>query len=627
MTENTIPNTIRSAVQASWERCQAYGVDPMQQHSPISLNEDTLKELIHTSNLYHASQPVLKDLHHQMKNTGHLITLSDDKGRIIHIEGENKIKHQAQNMNFTIGADWSEEAAGSNAIGTSLAAGQPIQIFSYEHYCEGVHPWICSAAPIVDPFSKKTLGIIDLTGPSEKAQPHSLMVVQYISKVIGTQLMKSVTERMGYLQSIYEKEKCKRNSGYVVIIDEMLNVAFGDENCFSDLKINNWNDFWRHEQMHSLKTSLLNSKYDDTDYEHECDIEALQLKVFIRGISLHNEQIGFVLFLERIQPRAFSVKNTSNNRMFREIIGNSQKINGLKEKMQVIAKTNVPVLVMGESGTGKELVAYALHQASGRADQPFIAMNCGAIPKELIASELFGYEGGTFTGSDIRGRIGKFEEAQGGTLFLDEIGEMPIDLQVHLLRVLQEKKIVRLGSSQPISINVRIVAATNRNIVEMMEIGEFRTDLFYRLNVVELQIPSLKERVKDIKPLCNYFIKEFAEAHEKSIPIIDDEVYHLFYEHDWPGNVRELMNALEYAILFHDEGVISINSLPHSIQKPNKEYTQKEIHILSPLQIEEKMKLQELIIETNGNLSEVARRCEIARTTLYRKIEKYDLKY
>lgn len=627
MTENTIPNTIRSAVQASWKRCKAYGVDPLQQHSPISLNEDDLKELIHTSNLYHASQPVLKDLHQQIKHTGHLITLSDDKGRIIHIEGEDKIKLQAQNMNFTIGADWSEEVAGSNAIGTSLAAKQPIQIFSYEHFCEGVHPWICSAAPIVDPYSKRILGIIDLTGPSDKAQPHSLMVVQYISNLIGTQLMKSATERMKYLQSIYEEEQRKRNSVHVVVLDEMLNVAFGDKNSFFDLQIDNWNDFWRHEQMLSLKASLLNSKYDDTHYEHERDIEALQLKIFIRSISFYNEQIGFILFIERIRPKTFSTTNISNDILFKDIIGMSPKIIELKEKMEVIAKTTVPALIMGESGTGKELVAYALHQASGREGQPFIAMNCGAIPNELIASELFGYEGGTFTGSNSSGRIGKFEEAEGGTLFLDEIGEMPVDLQVHLLRVLQEKEVVRLGSSKPIPVNTRIIAATNKNITTMMEQGEFRTDLYYRLNVVELLIPSLKERIEDIELLCHYFIEEFAEAHGKEVPTIEDEVYHLFYNYDWPGNVRELMNALEYAILFHDGGIISTNCLPNSIQRLNKKYTQQEREVLSPLQMKEKMKLQELIIETNGNLSEVARRCKIARTTLYRKIEKYHLKY
>src|SRR5699024_8774010 len=204
---------------------------------------------------------------------------------------------------------------------------------------------------------------------------------------------------------------------------------------------------------------------------------------------------------------------------------------------------------------------------------------------------------------------------------------MPVDLQVNLLRVLQEKEVVRLGSSKPIPVNARIIAATNRNITEMMEKGEFRIDLYYRLNVVELLIPSLKERVEDIEHLCHYFIKEFAEAHGKEVPIIEEEVYQLFYNYDWPGNVRELMNALEYAMLFHDEGIISTNCLPHSIQRLNRKYTQQGREILSPLQMEEKMKLQELIIETNGNLSEVARRCKIARTTLYRKIEKYHLTY
>ncbi len=627
MTENAIHNTVRSTVQESWKRCQDYGVDPLQKHSPITMDEDNLKELLHTSNLYHASQPIIKDLHDQIKNTGHLITLSDDKGRIIHLEGENKIKQQAQEMNFSVGSDWSEQAAGSNAIGTALASRQPLQIFSYEHYCEGVHPWICSAAPIKDPLSQKTLGVIDLTGPSELAQPHSLMVVQYISSLIEVQLYKSSSERVQYLQGRYDDVKRKYESIQTVVLDEMLNVVCGDSGCMSHLQIDQWEDFWSHGQMEQLKRSLFNSNLDHTRYEHEWEwkIPELQLKLFIQSIACNREQIGFMICFEKIPQ--YKPADPNSTSVFKGIVGESLEMNRMKEKVQVVAKTNVPVLITGESGTGKEIFSHAIHRASLRKDKPYIAINCGAIPDHLIASELFGYEAGTFTGGDPNGRIGKFEEANGGTLLLDEIGEMPVDLQVHLLRVLQEKEIVRLGASKPIPVDVRVVAATNQDISELIDQGKFRSDLYFRLNVVELRLPALKERIEDIRLLCDYFVKDLAKTYGKQVPIIDEAVYQSFYEYDWPGNIRELMNVLEYSVLFSYENNISVDVLPKSLWKFSKVRLEEGNPKLSPLELEEKMKLHELIMETNNNLSEVARRCQIARTTLYRKLDKYDLKY
>lgn len=627
MTEKAIPNTVRSTVKASWERCQDYGVDPLQKHSPVTMDEDCLKELLLTSNLYQASQPIIKDLHQQMQNTGHLITLSDDKGRIIHLEGENKIKQQAQEMNFSVGSDWSEQVAGSNAIGTALASQQPLQIFSYEHYCEGVHPWICSAAPIKDPYSKKTLGVIDLTGPSEIAQPHSLMVVQYISSLIEIQLSKTSLERVHYLQKRYDEVKQQYQTMQVVILDEMLNVVCGDADCMSYLQINQWSDFWTHEQMIQLKRSLFNSNLDNTRFEHEWEweMQELQLKLFIQSISCNREQIGFIICFEKLHPYKPSDPNSTS--VFKGIIGNSPEMIRMKEKVQVIAQTNVPVLITGESGTGKEIFSHAIHRASLRKDKPYIALNCGAIPDNLIASELFGYEAGTFTGGDPKGRIGKFEEANGGTLLLDEIGEMPVDLQVHLLRVLQEKEIVRLGSSQAIPVDVRVIAATNQNIRELIDKGKFRSDLYFRLNVVELRLPALKDRREDMKLLCEYFVKDLAKAHGKQMPTIDDQVYQLFHAYDWPGNIRELMNVLEYAVLFSQKHHISVDVLPNSLRWFGKDRLKNNHLKLSALELEEKMKLHELMEETNGNLSEVARRCHIARTTLYRKLDKYELKY
>lgn len=620
MSENSIPKTIRPAVYQSWKRCQDYNVDPLQKQAPVILSEDEINELINQSQLYHISQPIIERLYNQIQGTEHLITLSDENGRIIHLKGDNHIQNKAQEMNFIIGADWSEKVAGSNAIGTAIASNEPIQIFSFEHYCEGVHPWVCSAAPIKDPLTKKVLGVIDLTGPSEIAQSHSLSVVQSISSLIEQQLLKNSSRKLTTLQEKYEEVKRKHQFVNVIVLDEMLHVVRADEKCLSLLRINEWDRLWEHPEMKQLKRSLLdrNINLGTDELEWDWDIEELQVKIFIREVTLDSKRIGYCLCFEKLYQ--FNPSDPSSKSVFQGIIGNSKQMNQIIDKAKVVAKTDVPVLITGESGTGKEVLSFSVHQGSSRKDEPYISINCGAIPRDLIASELFGYEAGTFTGADPKGKKGKFEEANGGTLLLDEIGEMPLELQVNLLRVLQEKEIVRLGSSKPIPIDVRVIAATNKNLKESMEKGVFRSDLYFRLNVVELHLPPLRERAEDIPLLSQYFVKELAKTHGKQVPTIDHEVLTLFSKYHWPGNIRELMNVMEYAILF-SANKITLETLPKSI----KEFQEQEVHSLSVLELEEKKEIKRLLVESNGNLSEVARRCGIARTTLYRKIKKYNL--
>ena len=614
-------NSIRLEVLESWKRCQKFGVDPLQKQTPFTINEDKLMEEINQSKLYEVSKPIIKDLYKQIKGTSHLITLGDHEGKIIYLKGEYQTLDLAEQMNFVIGADWSEKAAGSNAIGTSLAVGKPIQILSSEHYCQGVHPWICSSAPIRDPRTKKILGIIDLTGPSTNAQPHSLSIVQNISTIIERQLLVNTYQIFEHLQNKYDEIKNKKTSAHVVILDEMLNVVHADAACLDLFNIKHWKDLWKNEQLNQLKISLL-SRHPE-EHEWEWDISFSQLKIFIRSIVLNTEHIGFVFCIEKLYQ--YHPSNPNNQIALKGIIGQSNAMKNVIQKVQVVADTNIPVLITGESGTGKEIFSHNIHLNSQRKNNPFIAINCGAIPGNLITSELFGYTRGAFTGGDPQGKKGKFEEANGGTLLLDEIGEMPLDLQVHLLRVLQEKEIVPIGSSKPIPIDVRIIAATNKNLEELISEGSFRSDLYYRLNVVELHLPPLHQRKEDIPLLCQFFARELAKNHRREVPTIDKKVITFFHKYSWPGNIRELMNVMEYAILFSENNHIKIESLPKSILEKHGNTIPYSEDRFTRLEKNEKEELLQLIRESNGNLSEVARRCKIARTTLYRKLKKYNL--
>ncbi|GAB6157392.1 sigma 54-interacting transcriptional regulator [Desulfotomaculum varum] len=309
---------------------------------------------------------------------------------------------------------------------------------------------------------------------------------------------------------------------------------------------------------------------------------------------------------------------------FRKLIGRSQAMQNLIAFGKKISTTDATVLLRGESGTGKELMARAIHQNSSRHMNPFIVVNCGAIPNNLFESELFGYEGGAFTGADRKGKPGMFELANGGTLFLDEVGEMSVEMQAKLLRVLQEGVFYRVGGAQPVQVNVRVLAATHRDLEAMINRRQFREDLYYRLNVVSLEIPPLRERKEDIPELVHLFMQEFCRKYDKSIKKIEPAVMSSFLDYTWPGNVRELKNAVERLVVLTDGEVIDEQALPENLRRNT--YISL---VTSPVAQGKLMNVaveaeKQLILKTlqqvRGNRSEAARVLGIPRSTLYYKL-------
>ncbi|WP_026074572.1 sigma-54-dependent Fis family transcriptional regulator [Brevibacillus massiliensis] len=608
------PQQMRLHVYRSWKRCQEIGVNPHQKQAPIVITDDQLVDWHKQSHLYHLSRSILQDLARQIEGTLYLITLCDSKGRILHLHGERRILQKAELMNFVIGADWSEISAGTNAIGTAIAEKQPIQIFSYEHFCQGAHPWICSAAPIHDPLSGQLLGVIDLTGPSDLAQPHSLGTAVMTAKSIEQRFQETARETLHHLQARFNQVTHNRYHEPIVLLDEALQVVEATPKALSLLQLEKRRMLWSLPEMEPLKIAL--SSLGDT--QSEMYLPSRQLKVSIGSVFKERKRVGFLLHFHKPSPVSSTSPIPADH--WTHIIGESKALKNILSKSQVVAASNVPILLTGESGTGKERFARAIHWASPRHRREFLAINCGAIPKELIASEIFGYEAGTFTGGNPNGKRGKFEEADGGTLFLDEIAEMPLDLQVYLLRVLQENEIVRLGSSKPIPVDVRIIAATNQNLEQLVQAGKFRSDLYFRLNVVQLALPPLRERGDDVLRLYNHFVQNFAEKHGKRVTTTEDDVLAFLRDYHWPGNIRELENAVEHAVLFADRERIQLSDLPSYLLRSN--VTNRS---MTPLEQEEKRLLTQLFQETKGNLSEMARRCNIARSTLYRKLKKYNI--
>ncbi|NGQ96674.1 sigma 54-interacting transcriptional regulator [Brevibacillus sp. SYP-B805] len=324
---------------------------------------------------------------------------------------------------------------------------------------------------------------------------------------------------------------------------------------------------------------------------------------------------------------------------FFAIKGHSASIQAAIQAAKKVAQTDATVLLYGESGVGKELFAQAIHQASRRHDKPFIAINCAAIPAALFESELFGYQGGAFTGAEKKGKPGKLEMAHGGTLFLDEIGELPLELQVKLLRALQEKQFYRVGGTDPITVNTRIIAATNRNLEQMVAEGRFREDLYYRLNVFSLEIPPLRERKEDILELVQIFIQEHSIAHGQPVPRIAPEVMQALFDYSWPGNIRQLRNVIERLFILQEGGVILPDHLPASIRSETALSLavpeRPPAAAIAPRPLKggvsggngtEQERILAALDRTYGNKKAAAELLGISRGTLYNKMRKYGIR-
>lgn len=346
-----------------------------------------------------------------------------------------------------------------------------------------------------------------------------------------------------------------------------------------------------------------------------------------KPIRIDENLKGFLWFLRDIKSINALVSRFTTSKediTFNEIVGESIELQQVKNKACSVAGSNSTILIQGESGTGKELFARAIHNSSPRKHKPFISINCGAIPENLIESELFGYEGGAFTGARQKGKPGKFELANGGTLFLDEIGDMPLHLQVKLLRALEEQKISRLGGIEDIKIDVRIIAATNKDLESMVEEKGFRKDLFYRLNVIPLRIPPLRERGKgDIEILANFFIKKYSKILNKFIKGISDDAMKLLKEYMWPGNIRELENTIEYGINVDNDGIITAEDLPKKFRDGfNRRQTIMPVEEVIKKEVEKAVKFYG---NTVDGKKKAASALGIGIATLYRWLNKYKL--
>ncbi len=363
------------------------------------------------------------------------------------------------------------------------------------------------------------------------------------------------------------------------------------------------------------------NKFGGSDFDLK-DMHHLELFANLTGIAIDNARLYRLLHQENIDlRRELGGKKTFE---FDDIIGKSQKLEEVKEISRRVAQTNSTILLRGESGTGKELIAQAIHRTSQRANGPFIAVNCGALPENLLESELFGHEKGAFTNA-ITKREGRFELANGGTIFLDEVGDTPLSLQIKLLRVLETKKFDRVGGTKTIASDVRVIAATNQNLEQNIKEEKFREDLYYRLNVIAIYLPHLRDRKEDIPLLAEYFLRKYNIETNRRIKGFTKGAMKIFMDYNWPGNIRELENAVEHAVVLCDDELIKPSDLPLNVHIKDEGAIEHDGTLESAQREFKKKYITRVLQQTNGNRSKAAKKLQIQRTYLSRLIKELNV--
>ncbi|MFA9398173.1 MAG: sigma-54-dependent Fis family transcriptional regulator, partial [Clostridiaceae bacterium] len=473
----------KNIIKESHERSKNYGVEKSRIFPRKILRpEETVNNIEKNKMLLNISSQFMKNLYDFLESSGFFIVLTDKEGSILKILGDDSVMEVANSLNMVVGASMSEYSIGTNAMGTAIKEDIPIQISEKEHFITAYHRWTCSAAPIHD-VNGNIIGTLNLTGDREKVHSHTLgLVVAAVNSIENQIKVENANEKLAetyqymniIVDSISSGVYVVENSGYVDNINKAACNILGikEEDALgkkADIILPNW--------MNILERLKLGKSYDNREVILNNDFVKGRYNVSGTPIEINNEVVGMVVVFKEMQKVINLVNRYSGKRAiynFEDIIGESLEIKKVISDAKKISSSPSTVLIEGESGTGKELLAQSIHNYSDRKNNSFIAVNCGAIPKSLIESELFGYEDGAFTGARRGGHAGKFELSNGGTLFLDEIGEMPLDMQVNLLRVLQEGYVTRVGGDRIIPVDVRIIAATNKNLKEEVEKGRFR---------------------------------------------------------------------------------------------------------------------------------------------------------
>lgn len=594
-------------VRDSWSRCENYG---LTQHSIPSFRRaggSEIDDLLQgQQNLVQTTQrEVLPFYENILSNSNCLILLADSHGQLLQSWGDRRFVEPGQREGFCPGASWMEQDTGTNAIGTALASGQAVHIQRDEHFLKANRYLSGAASPIYD-ASRQLIGVLDVSSDSYLPPSHTLGMVKMMSQSVENRLILNLFHD-DYFQLIFNTGQDTLDSQWagLVIFDDAGQIVSANRRA----------------------DSLLGVSLSHMSIEQLFDVPLLQLLNQPEEQPLLLRTLGRQRFhgilrrprKPRSQPRDFrKMADTAKVVNLNHMDHGDPRIHKALLQAQRMLEKDIPILVQGETGVGKEVLVRALHAASSRAKAQLIAVNCAAIPAELIESELFGYEKGAFTGAHQKGRTGLIRKADKGILFLDEIGDMPISLQARLLRVLQDRCVQPLGGGEPYPVDFRLICATNRSLRQDVDSGQFRADLYYRINGLNLELPALRER-SDKQALIHRLWEQHREPRQTAG--FSPEVLDLLQRHPWPGNMRQLSSVLRVALVMADEQPIRAEHLPNDffIDLPSEAASEMG---MAPSSADLASQYQ----ACGGNLSHLARHLGLSRNTLYKRLRAHGLK-
>jgi len=610
-----LPLSHDAIIQDSWSRCRAFGLNHQSAPAFDQLPAEGIAQLLESQHslVQTTHQEVLPYYENILSNSNCLIMLADNQGQVLTSWGTQRFIEPSLTRGFSAGASWLEHCSGTNAIGTALACEQAVHIEHDEHFLKANRFMTGSAAPIFD-AERKVIAVLDVSSDSYLPPSHTLGMVKMMSQTVENRLILNLFHGQHFQLTF--------NTGLNNLDSQWAGLLIFDESG-QVLSANRRAD------------NLLGIRLSRVSVESLFNVSLLELLNQPEGLPFALQTRGrnrFQCLLKRpkqapIQPRLFSESKSADPKsavadakpatisLKTLHFGDSRVEKAVRQAERLLEK-DIPLLIHGETGVGKEVFVKALHQASSRHKQAFIAVNCAAIPAELVESELFGYEKGAFTGANQKGSIGLIRKADKGTLFLDEIGDMPLPTQARLLRVLQERCVQPVGSSELFPVDIRIISATNRSLREQVQLGRFREDLYYRIGGLTLELPPLRER-SDKQAL----FKRLWEQHREPTQWagLSDEVLELFSRHPWPGNLRQVSSVMQVALAMAEEQPVRPEHLPDDFFV---DLEMEPVEAPEPLGVDlnDAQALNRELKAAGGNISHLARRLGVSRNTLYKRL-------
>jgi transcriptional regulator of acetoin/glycerol metabolism len=580
-------------------------------------HREAMEELLRTARFG------VEALYSQISGLGYLLLLTDQNGITVDYIGDSAVSEEARSAGLHHGFDWSETLVGTNGVGTTIATGEALVVHKSDHFDATHIPLTCTAAPIFDAAGKlaAVLDVAALMSPEEKSSQFlALQMVKNFAHRIETANLIRSCSRNWIVKLTSNRALAEVDTEYVLVLDSSGNIT-GFNNLGARLLAEEFATDWRNTAM------FLGRPISDA---FDCEIDSLTRYVASHAIErnvVRSRSSGRNLFIQvvppktiRVLPSAMAEEDHKLHPALKAVAGEDAAIQKNLKKLARLLNTNMSILVNGETGTGKEYLAKAIHQSSARARAAFVPVNCAALPENLIESELFGYEAGSFTGALDKGKKGLVREAHGGTLFLDEIGDMPLASQTRLLRVLAEREVTPIGGAKPTAVDMRVIAATHRDLLDLVKQGKFREDLYFRLNGATIALPALRDR-SDLGWIVKQLLEKrpYADGTARSISATALGVLSAYH---WPGNIRELLNVIDFACAVASDPEVGIDDLPDQVFTRAREAIPGSVELLPADMSEEAAILRQHLAQAQWNVSAAARLLGIDRTTLHRRMRR-----